>query len=264
MWALEALEGGSPFEAIMLEQVPAVERVWRAMAEVLESHGYGTDVAVLRTEEYGVPQTRRRAILIARLGVPTEEVWLPAPTHQKYTGSSAGPDPSSELPRWVSMADALGTTAPFTVISNYSLGGDITKRCQRRHDRPAFTVTGKASRNRFKFDAGHEERLSMQDAGRLQTFPADYPWRGRDISQQIGNAIPPRLGAHILAHLLGLDVDLSEEFFARRMSTWSRPSEATASLVRGAIVHEVNARSATTIVGPPHRDDAHVEEAVAV
>jgi hypothetical protein len=61
-----------------------------------------------------------------------------------------------------------------------------------------------------------------------------------------------------------LDVDLSEEFFARRMSTWSRPSEATASLVRGAIVHEVNARSATTIVGPPHRDDAHVEEAVAV
>lgn len=114
-----------------------------------------------------------------------------------------GADPSSGSSgyRW---ADASGTTEPFTVVSNYSLGGDATRRCQRRHDRPAFTVTGKASRNRFKFDSGHEERLSMQDAGRLQTFPVDYPWSGRDISQQIGNAIPPCLGAHVLTQLLGL------------------------------------------------------------
>ncbi len=53
----------------------------------------------------------------------------------------------------------------------------------------------------------------MQEAGRLQTFPEDYPWRGRDIAQQIGNAIPPRLGVHILAAALGLTDRVNEEFF---------------------------------------------------
>ncbi|QKT08975.1 DNA cytosine methyltransferase [Gordonia sp. X0973] len=259
IWALSAINDERPYEAIMLEQVPAVEPVWRAVAAVLEAHGYGTDVGVLRTEEYGVPQTRRRAILTARLGVAPEDVWLPAPTHQRYTGAAEAAQDS--LPKWRSMADALDTSAPFTVVSNYSLGGDATKRCKRRHDRPAFTVTGKASRNRLKFDSGREERLSMQDAGRLQTFPEDFPWRGRDISQQIGNAIPPRLGAHLLAHLLGLEIGLDEEFFARKAAGWSRPTDEVAAQVRETIVRDVNAQSSTLLVGPPLgavREDAPI------
>jgi DNA (cytosine-5)-methyltransferase 1 len=46
----------------------------------------------------------------------------------------------------------------------------------------------------------------LSEAGRLQTFPADYPWSGKDVSQQIGNAIPPRLAAHVLAAALGREL----------------------------------------------------------
>ena len=50
------------------------------------------------------------------------------------------------------------------------------------------------------------DRLKVSEAGRLQTFPADYPWSGKDVSQQIGNAIPPRLAAHVLAAALGREL----------------------------------------------------------
>lgn len=45
--------------------------------------------------------------------------------------------------------------------------------------------------------------LPAREAGALQSFPADHPWSGRDIGQQIGNAVPPRLGAALLTAALG-------------------------------------------------------------
>lgn len=48
-------------------------------------------------------------------------------------------------------------------------------------------------------------RITAAEAGVLQTFPADYPWAGNKGQQfsQIGNAVPPRLAAHLLAPHLG-------------------------------------------------------------
>jgi site-specific DNA-cytosine methylase len=45
-------------------------------------------------------------------------------------------------------------------------------------------------------------RFTHAEAGQLQTFPADYPWSGADIAQQIGNAVPPRLAAAVLGAML--------------------------------------------------------------
>ncbi|MGB3303776.1 MAG: DNA cytosine methyltransferase [Gordonia sp. (in: high G+C Gram-positive bacteria)] len=263
IWVLRALEEGRPFEAILLEQVPTVKPVWDAMKTVLESKGYGVDVGILRTEEYGVPQTRRRAVLASRWHVPSAIVKLPEPTHQKYVGTALNTEPTLDFsvgrPQWISMAEALGWDEPFTVVSNYGSGGDPKNRSKRRHDRPAFTVTGKISRNRVVIDDSREERrFGPEHAGRLQTFPTDYPWSGTDISQQIGNAIPPRLGTHILAWLLGIDVELDEKFFADRSDHWKGPDDERALQIRNGIARtEVLGNSITTILKSPSR---HVVE----
>lgn len=200
-WALEAAESKHPYKAIVLEQVPAVLPVWEAVGEALATVGYKFACGILHTEEYGVPQTRRRAILIARRD---RQPVLPAVTHRRYRKGVARTDGDQRLKPWEKMDDALGRGYSFTVVSNYGTGGDPKLRGRRSSGEPAATVTGKVSRNRI--ESSHpdaDERFSLYEAGRLQTFPHDYPWSGRDISQQIGNAIPPRLAAHVLAAALG-------------------------------------------------------------
>ncbi|GAC49333.1 DNA cytosine methyltransferase [Gordonia aichiensis] len=207
-WALDATAQEHPYEAIVLEQVPAVLPVWEAMEEVLQGIGYQTVSGVLRTEEYGVPQTRRRAVLVANL---TFKPQLPARTHQRFARDQ-DPRPGS-VPTWKPMSEALSLLPgsarnyPFEVVSNYGSGGDPRARGRRHSSEPSFTVTGKVTRNRILDSNGKwRNRFSHAEAGLLQTFPHDYPWSGVGIGQQIGNAIPPRLGAHVLCAALGLEV----------------------------------------------------------
>lgn len=109
---------------VSLEQVPTVLRLWEAVAECLRAWGYGAWTGVMHTEQYGVPQTRKRAILMAEHGVA--EVAPPAPTHSRYyprtpTKLDGG------VQKWVSMAEALGwgvTERPgFTVAVGTAAGG---------------------------------------------------------------------------------------------------------------------------------------------
>jgi DNA (cytosine-5)-methyltransferase 1 len=194
-WILEAHFDDQPYQAIVLEQVPAVLPIWEAYCDVLEKLGYSAACGVLNAEEYGAPQTRRRAALVARLDGPAA---LPEPTRRRYAkGQPQAAGDQSLLP-WRSMADALPDRGPFTVVSNYGTGGDPKNRGRRTSAEPAFTVTGKISRFRLVDPDGNElPRLSHAEAGGLQGFPTDYPWTGNDIPQQIGNACPVPL-AHAL------------------------------------------------------------------
>ncbi|MDQ1010578.1 DNA (cytosine-5)-methyltransferase 1 [Streptomyces sp. V4I23] len=201
-WVLQALKDGDPYTAIVLEQVPAVLPVWQAYREVLADIGYEVKCGVLRAEQYGVPQTRRRAILVARLHGKVE---LPAPTHRSYRKGVPRNEGDPGLKPWVSMSDVLTERdTPYVVVSNYGSGGDPKARGRRRHDQPAATVTGKVSRNRVVGPGGREGRFTNEEAGMLQTFPADFKWSGSDVAQQIGNAIPPVLAAHVLSAALEL------------------------------------------------------------
>lgn len=92
-------------EWIVLEQVKEVLPVWEAMAVVLREHGYSVATGKLYAEEYGVPQTRVRAVLVASR---VREVALPVPTHTRYRKGK--PRQADGLLPWVSMADALGWT----------------------------------------------------------------------------------------------------------------------------------------------------------
>ncbi|MCC9741305.1 DNA cytosine methyltransferase [Streptomyces sp. MNU89] len=200
-WALAAIDAGHAYDTIVLEQVPAALRVWEAMGEALAGERYQVAHGILRTEQFGVPQTRRRAVLIARRnGVAA----LPEPTHRPYRKGVRREDGDPNLLPWVTMENALEREKPYVVISNYGTGGDPKARGRRRFFEPSATVTGKISRNRVVTPRG-TERFTVAEAGQLQTFPAEYRWRGRAIAQQIGNAIPPRLGIHILAAALGID-----------------------------------------------------------
>ncbi|GAA1004399.1 C-5 cytosine-specific DNA methylase [Streptomyces sp. F-3] len=259
-WIMAAIENGKPYRAVVLEQVPSVLPVWNAYKEVLESGvlpggiEYRAECKVLRMEEYGVPQTRRRAVLVARLA-ELGRVSLPRKTHRAFTRQKdetapaglitfdeavleeAGDDeksPSDGEGRapWVSMGEALRETSrelgrpePYVVVSNYGSGGDPKNRGRRTSDQPAFTVTGKISRNVVETPDGRPlPRFTIPEAGVLQTFPANFPWGGRDRAQQVGNAVPPRFGVHLLAAALGLGEARVAEALGR-MHEWPRISQ---------------------------------------
>jgi DNA (cytosine-5)-methyltransferase 1 len=101
---------------VALEQVPAVLELWSLLAGLLAAHGYHTATGILRAECYGVPQTRRRAFLLASLDGPVE---LPAPTHRSYDARRRETPPCERALRpWVSMAQALGFDERGVVQTN--------------------------------------------------------------------------------------------------------------------------------------------------
>ncbi|GAB1329427.1 DNA cytosine methyltransferase [Streptomyces sennicomposti] len=249
--------GHRPYDVIVLEQVPAVEALWERYAEVLQKIGlpdgtkYKVVVDVLDTETFGVPQTRSRAVLIARregLGEPS----LPEATHHAYearewnrrNGGIAAPptqptlydaevpepaprpEEDGDLKHWTSMGDALaepvgthlGRRTPFLVRSNYGSSGNPGRRGVRTDRQPATTVTGRISRFVVFEPVGDHRpdivqegpRFTMNEAGMLQSFPPDYPWSGTAKAQQVGNAVPPLFGAHLLSAALGLPAPTPE------------------------------------------------------
>jgi DNA (cytosine-5)-methyltransferase 1 len=71
--------------------------------------------------------------------------------------------------------------------------------------RPSATVTSQTNAWWITDETKTTIRLTPQDALVLQSFPADYPVTGSKTKQfeQIGNAVPPLLAAHVLAAATG-------------------------------------------------------------
>lgn len=259
-------------EWLAFEQVPEVLPVWHAYRTVLSNQGWSVWVGVMNAADYGVPQTRRRAILIASR---VREVSPPEPTHAE---NPQGPDLfGAALQPWVCMADALGwgwEDEPSCTVSSggaatggaepfanqgyrkrlreyvvdrrtnsKAAGGGMSPTVPVAVTRPAPTFTGKSGtqwvvRPGWTYDRpattivgsfkpeivaapGYRTEISRQnapdsvsvsvsEAGILQSFRADYPWQGTRGKQyeQVGNAIPPLLAAHILSAATGVALRL--------------------------------------------------------
>jgi DNA (cytosine-5)-methyltransferase 1 len=238
-------------EWIAWEQVPTVLPVWEACADELRSWGYSVWTGNLQAEMYGVPQTRKRAFLLAH---KDREVTAPVPTHSRYYPRS--PEKlDAGVQKWVSMAEALGwalTNRPSPTITGGGTetgGAEPIAKIQERyvgaegwvyrsttmpnsaqrpapaptvafghdaasvkwfHNRPSTTVVGSfkpeiiaAPGYRTTVSRQNAEgsvRVTVQEAGILQSFPADFPWQGAKGKQylQCGNAVPPLLAEAVL------------------------------------------------------------------
>src|SRR5690606_37139776 len=131
----------------------------------------------------------------------------------------------------------------WVLRSGQSVAGE--GRAERQSHEPAITITGRADlcawvqqrpattvcatdriaptghRDRSpngesQFASPETVRITQAEAAVLQSFPADYPWQGTKTKQfeQIGNAVPPLLAAHIVAAATGIPVRQAEEVAA--------------------------------------------------
>lgn len=221
-WALEAIDAGRPYRTVMLEQVPTVLPVWQVVADLLRAEGYSVVTDRLSSEQYGVPQTRIRAILVAKLD---GEARLPEPTHRKYRKGVDQSDGDPALLPWVSMAEGIGwgmTHRPALTIAagtgaggaDPSLVGGSGARATLYGERDAgrwITDTRLVAADQLPaYRGGRRDtiRVGIADAGVLQGFPADYPWQGTATQKlgQAANAFPPPVAEAVIRTALGLSV----------------------------------------------------------
>ena len=182
-------------EWVVCEQVPAVLPIWEATALRLRELGYWAWAGVLNSADYGVPQTRERAMLLASCMYPIEP---PVPTHAKHPRWRL--DGTEELP-WVSMAEALGLDNEDNLQTNRGQDADGNRQ-EVAVTRPAPTVSTKASGQWTH----SRQQVTLEELATLQGFPAGYPFQGNktSIARQIGNAVPPPLARACVQAVTGL------------------------------------------------------------
>lgn len=172
---------------VACEQVPPALPVWNAYADRWRHRfGWSTWAGVLNAADWGVPQTRRRAFLIAR--TDGANVAPPEPTHAPQP-SMFGQEP------WTSWGHALGVTGVIDRRQQHD--GEPVRLVP--HTEPAPTLTGIAGAAGQWLVSG--QQLTLAQALTIQGFPPDYPVQGTRSGQfsQIGNAVPPPLAAAVVA-----------------------------------------------------------------
>ena len=105
--------------AVMMENVPGLETRGRSILEEfvrhLEEAGYYCNYKIVQMADYGVPQYRRRLVLLAGLGFP---IGFPKPTHDRAPCADSG-----KLP-WLTLREAIGhLRAPVTLTKARKNGG---------------------------------------------------------------------------------------------------------------------------------------------
>lgn len=183
--------------------------------------GYELSFGVLNAAHYGVPQVRRRAIIIgSRIG----KVSLPPETLERRSVRDAignlPPKPTGEdmhLPRKPSKTSVERYKCVPQGGNRFDLmrkRPDITPRCwlektsgstdvfgRMEWGKPSPTIRTeffKPEKGRYLHPKAHRP-ITLREAARLQTFPDSFVFVGAPIqvAKQIGNAVPVLLAQHI-------------------------------------------------------------------
>jgi len=216
-------------ELVTMENVPGLieHSIFSEFVSSLKNKGYFVDFRVLKCEQYGLPQTRRRLILIAsRLG----EIKIPEPTHKKpnTVKNTIHQLPKIELKK-AHTSDRFHVSAGMSKLNIQRIkaskqGGtwrdwpkELVADCHNSStgksypsvygrmswDKPSPTITTQCfgfGNGRF----GHPEQnraISLREAALLQSFPDTWQFIPKDksikmtsVGRMIGNAVPPLLG----------------------------------------------------------------------
>lgn len=209
----------------------------KALFEDMGAAGYSIQQKKLTASDFGVPQDRKRVIIVGEL------------TNGKQT-SFKYPEPHDEAKKTVreAIADLMDKTE--TDVPNHksdklsavnlkriqaitegqgqdSLPDELQLECHKKNnghrhldtygrmawDQPSPTITARFdsfSRGRF----GHpvlDRTITLREGARLQTFPDTFEFEGTkvDVARQIGNAVPPVL-AKCVAEQVKLCLDAEE------------------------------------------------------
>lgn len=204
--------------AIMLENVPGLvgKAGFIRFVRSLRDTGYHADFRVLDAAKYGVPQRRRRLILVAfrkespvfaipedcRVTVRDAIGDLPHPSKSRdvlHHDRAAYSEKLKSLIRAIPLdggsRSALGATHRLACHQETDGFRDVYGRM--RWDDVSPTITSgciNPSKGRFLHPRQHRP-ITLREAALIQTFPGDYEFdlsRGKyAVAAMIGNALPP-------------------------------------------------------------------------
>ncbi len=229
-------------EIVSMENVPDLSNekrypVFSDFLRTLKDCGYSVTFKIVDSSHYGVPQRRKRLVLLAsRLG----PIDLVPETHDEdelvtvrdaiaglprlKDGSRNTKDPLHRASKLSPLNKKRIAATPKNGGSAKSWNRKLLLKCYRKKtgrsymctvygrmkwDEPSPTMTTQCTvlgTGRF----GHPSQnraISLREAALLQSFPADYEFVGPDklivhkVSQHIGNAVPVLLGRSIGASL---------------------------------------------------------------
>lgn len=201
-----------------------------ALVTNMTEAGYVLQQKKLTASDYGVPQNRKRVIIVGELtnGSPGTFSYPKPLEKAKKTVREAIADlmykDESEIPNH--KADKLSDINLKRIQSitegqgRDSLPEELQLDCHKKHkghrhldtygrmawDQPSPTITARFdsfSRGRF----GHpvlDRTITLREGARLQTFPDDFEFVGTkvEVARQIGNAVPPVLAEEIANEVL--------------------------------------------------------------
>jgi DNA (cytosine-5)-methyltransferase 1 len=180
----------------VLENVPAIRRtaiLERATTQFRRA-GYGLTARVVRMSDYGVPQNRRRYILIGLLGGNDDAFAGPLDAEKTPVQSMADYDgfiPDLTRPFVYRHARSYARRAVFGIDELYPTVRD----CLRRMPPTYRFHRGDRTKNR-----GEVCDPTVPMIAAIQTFPRDWVW-GRRATTLIANAVPPAF-SRVLARLI--------------------------------------------------------------
>lgn len=218
-------------QVVVIENVPTVKHDVGGVVEKsqnwLKTLGYGVSTSTVRFSEFGVPQNRKRHILIGIRGGDFEldsiEKNSASPTAGDFLSGLEKKADSSELMFRPSQITKRNEARIDYLFDNnlHDLPDSERPQCHRdkahayvsmygrmHWDKPAQTVTsGFGSMGQGRYVHPKERRLlTPREAARLQGIPDFFDFSSvRTLSQlreMIANAVPPQFTARLVAKLI--------------------------------------------------------------